>query len=83
MSEIAKQHAIQQFLDRVKSASEVKQIENANLHAGSPMYFYCTCCGVQTEVLKEDFMFRPYAKCSQCFGMDQMGWLDEAIKMKG
>ena len=77
--EIIKQTAMQQFRERKSHASEIKRIDNSILHAGSPMYFYCQCCGVPTETLREDYLFRPYSKCSQCAGLEAQGWLEEAM----
>jgi endogenous inhibitor of DNA gyrase (YacG/DUF329 family) len=82
-TEIMKEMALQQFRERVLSVREIPKIDNSSLMAGEPMYFYCSCCGIQTEVLREDFLFRPFSKCSQCLGLDQMGWLDEAVKSVG
>jgi len=79
---IAKETAIRQFLDRVQESKKILKFENADLPAGMPMYFYCSGCGIPTEVLREDFIFRPFTKCSQCYGMEQQGWLDEAKERK-
>lgn len=77
--EYAKDKALEQFLRRKRYAIQIEKIDNSGLHAGSPMYFYCTHCGVPTEVLPEDYLFPPIKACSQCQGLKQEGWLQDAI----
>jgi len=74
----AKEHALDQFCRRKKYAHQIEKIDNSGLHAGSPMYFYCIHCGIPTEVLPEDYLFKPITCCSQCQGLQQEGWLEEA-----
>ena len=54
-----KQQACEQFVRRRRYAQQIEKIDNSDLHAGSPMYFYCRHCGIPTEVLPEDFVFQP------------------------
>ena len=78
--EMAKETGIAQFIRRRKFAEEkVKKIDNSTLPAGSPVFTYCRHCGVPLEKLPEDYLFRPYSECSQCSGLANEGWLDEAI----
>ncbi|MBL8830353.1 MAG: hypothetical protein JNM18_25470 [Planctomycetaceae bacterium] len=70
--------ALNQFARRRLYASEIEKIENADLPAGSPMYFYCRHCGIPSEVLPEDYVFPPLQECSQCQGLKSEGWLEEA-----
>lgn len=77
-TQYAKEAAIEQYGRRVRYARRVEQIDNAGLHAGQPMYFYCKDCGIPTEVLPEDYLFVPYSRCSQCTGLQKEGWLEEA-----
>jgi hypothetical protein len=79
--ELAKQMAIEQFIRRRRYASQIEKVDNAGLHAGSPMYFYCEYCSVPTEALPEDYLFKPSTKCSQCSGLEKEGWLEEAIRV--
>lgn len=81
-TEAAKAKALDQFIRRKRYAAQIEKIDNAGLHAGQPMYLYCDTCGIPTEVLPEDYLFSPYKMCSQCKGMEEEGWLNEAIKMK-
>lgn len=79
---LAKDKALEQFVRRKRYAAQIEKIDNAGLHAGQPMYFYCKTCGIPTEVLPEDYLFPPMTLCSQCQGMKDEGWLDEAMRLK-
>ena len=67
--------AIEQYRKRVEYAKTLPKIENAQLLAGQPMFFYCKSCGVPTESLPEDYLFTPYQRCSQCQGLKDEGLL--------
>ena len=73
--------ACEQFAQRRLYVAEIEKIDNADLPAGSPMYFYCRHCGIPTEVLPEDYVFPPLRECSQCQGLKSEGWLEEAVRM--
>lgn len=54
-----------------------KEIDNASLYAGSPMYYYCESCGHLADVLPEsDFSSRPKELCKDCQTMKYSGWLE-------
>lgn len=53
----------------------VRQIDNASLYAGSPMYYYCVSCGHQADVLPENHMSAPKRLCTACQEMKYKGWL--------
>jgi len=77
--EYAKEEAIRQFVERKDyAARHITKVENQSLYAGSPMYYYCQACGMPTEVLPENYLFRPYQLCSQCQGLKDEGWLTAA-----
>ena len=78
MSECVKEKAFEQFLERYNYSALIEKIDSLGLHAGSPHYFYCKACGTPTEVLLEEFIFSPHSLCSQCQGLEQKGWLDDA-----
>jgi len=80
-TQCAKEHALDQFLRRRKYSYQIEKVDNSGLHAGSPMYFYCRFCGVPTEVLPEDYLFQPITCCSQCKGLQEEGWLEEAKRL--
>lgn len=81
-SEMTKEMALEQFVRRKRYAQQIEKIDNAGLHAGQPMYFYCKNCGVPTEVLPEDFLFTPHESCSQCDGLKSQGWMAEAVAQR-
>ena len=80
-TEVAKSFACEQFIRRRRYAVEIEKVDNAGLHAGSPMYFYCKHCGIPTEVLPEDFLFPPSLTCSQCKGLEDHHWLKDAVEL--
>lgn len=80
-SEVAKDKSIDQFIRRRQYAISLQKIDNAGLHAGSPMYFYCKYCKSPTEVLPEDYIFPPFKTCSQCYGLEEHGWIEEAVDL--
>lgn len=73
-----KSKAVEQFVRRKRYAVRIEKIDNAGLHAGAPMYFYCGVCNIPLEVLPEDYLFPPHNMCSQCSGLKAHGWLEEA-----
>lgn len=79
----SRQKAIEQFGRRRRLAANIEKVDNAALHSGAPMYFCCRHCGLPTEMLPEDYVFPPITECSQCWGLKNEGWLDEAIRMAG
>lgn len=52
-----------------------KQIDNSSLYAGSPMYFYCRGCGVQTDCLPESYLSTPKKICNECKPLEELGIL--------
>jgi hypothetical protein len=64
--------ALRLFRER-KEKYEGKQINNVNLYAGSPMYYYCKCCGIQTDVLPETHSCRPTTICTPCHELRKLG----------
>lgn len=79
----SKQRAIEQFGRRQLLAAGIEKVDNSALHPGAPMYFYCRHCGLPTEILPEDYDFRPITECSQCRGLRNEGWLEEADREAG
>ena len=44
-----------------------KQVDNASLQAGSPMYYYCGCCGAHVATKPEGWWQDPPPKfCAPC-----------------
>jgi hypothetical protein len=42
-----------------REASIGNQVDNGTLQAGSPMYYYCKCCGVHVATLPENWWRDP------------------------
>lgn len=53
-----------------------KKINNGDLYAGSPMYFYCKICE-GTIVLPESFTCEVPKLCDDCNFMKEMGWFND------
>ena len=58
--------ALKKLAVRAERAKKEKKVNNAYLYAGSPMYYYCRICGVQTDVLPESHVERPKRYCDDC-----------------
>lgn len=52
-----------------RRANRPEQIDNSRLYAGSPMHFYCTMCGHQSDVLPESYVTRPRRQCAECMDL--------------
>ena len=52
-----------------------KEIDNASLYAGSPMFFYCKICD-GTIVLPESYTCEVPRLCVECDFLKEMGWLE-------
>lgn len=62
---------------RRERSLQVGQIDNGLLYAGSPMYYYCKYCGVQTEVKSETWFLTPPSEvCKDCQSLIELGWHD-------
>lgn len=56
--------------------NQPKQIDNASLYAGSPMYFYCVSCGAPSDIKSENYLTPPKKLCPECQAMKDAGWLE-------
>ncbi len=72
--------ALGKLAERLKNP--IKQINNGNLPAGSPMYFYCVICGYQSDVLPESYTSRPKKYCTPCKDLKDVtpGITDASLK---
>ena len=77
-SVLAKEAAIKQFRRRFEFAKKQQNYNNNDLPAGSPIYVYCGFCNILVERLPEDYLFSHFTECSQCKGLRENGWLEEA-----
>lgn len=71
-TEQGKQAAIEALHVRRARNKNIKRINNADLPAGAPMYFYCETCG-EPMVYPENYITREY-KCEQCRAILRQGW---------
>jgi len=78
MSDQKKLNAVRQFAQRKDYSSLLQRVDTHGGHAGYPKYHYCRHCGTPTEVLTGDSVFDSYSECSQCRGLDQNGWIEDA-----
>lgn len=56
--------------------NQPRQVDNASLYAGSPMYYYCKSCGHEADVLPEGHLGRPRQLCGECQALKDLGWLE-------
>lgn len=73
MNEFELKTAQENFRKRREDNAKVKQIDNADLVAGSPMYFYCRFCGALTDTLPEGYLGRPRRVCTPCEVLEKLG----------
>jgi hypothetical protein len=63
---VAKDPRLDQLETR-RLASVGHQIDNDTLPAGSPMYYYCKCCGIHVATMPEDwYRDPPPTYCVNC-----------------
>jgi hypothetical protein len=77
--------ALRRLAERIESVP--KQVDNGQLPAGSPMYFYCRLCGHQSDVLPETYISTPRRHCAACSelkkanpGLTDQTLIEEAAK---
>ena len=62
--------------ERKRRARKIGKINNSALYAGSPMYFYCRFCGLESDVLPESYSgITPRRVCDECQGLVTQGLL--------
>ncbi len=59
---------------KYRRANRPKQIDNASLYAGSPMYFYCISCGHLADTKPESYTTSPKRFCAECQAIKDAGW---------
>lgn len=70
-----KQHALKELKKRRKVNMGKKKVNNLQLHAGSPMYYYCKSCD-ESMILPEDHTCPVPVLCDECRALKQLGWLE-------
>lgn len=68
-----KKDALAALTKRKQLSAAATRIDNADLPAGSPMYFYCQECGDLAAVLSEGFTQRVPRFCSPCQRLFEAG----------
>ena len=58
-----------------RQANPPTKINNWELYAGSPMYYYCKICDGEI-VLPESFTCAVPKLCNECDFLKEMGWLE-------
>lgn len=69
---------VENFVRRYKENQSKPRINNSDLVAGSPMYYYCRACGVHTVTLPETHWSAPPRYCDDCEELRKEALLDEA-----
>ena len=75
-TEKGKEYALEQLKKRREKNAKEEKIDNASLHAGSPMYFYCTACGGLADTKPETYTDSPKKLCDECQALKDLGWLE-------
>lgn len=57
-----------------RKANPPQRIDNARLHAGSPMTYYCGKCGHVSDVLPEEHTSKPKKLCRECEALRVSGF---------
>lgn len=73
-----KNQALKLLEKRKVRAKKEGRVNNSELYAGSPMYFYCRHCGLETDVLPEEYEpcpGSPRKVCSPCEELEEKGWI--------
>lgn len=78
MSEFNTRVAVEQFVKRYVENESKKRVNNSDLHAGSPMYYYCRFCRVHTETLPETHYRAPKTICDPCKALKDHGLIEDA-----
>lgn len=73
---MTREEAFAELEERKKKAQGTVRVRNEDLYAGSPMYFYCKYCGLESDVLPESYTERPRKVCNPCQSMKNEGWLE-------
>ena len=69
---------LKKLRERRKRANKEGKIDNSTLYAGSPMYYYCGVCGLQSDKLPEEWDPRvttPKKICDDCKPLKDLGLL--------
>lgn len=71
---------VENFIYRYRENEKKARINNADLPAGYPMYYYCRGCGVLVATLPEEHLNAPPKYCDDCEDLRKQALLDEALR---
>ncbi|MBI4458190.1 hypothetical protein HY633_04465 [Candidatus Uhrbacteria bacterium] len=77
LDEEARARAMEALRLRKEENSQKEKIDNARLHAGSSMYFYCRYCEALSDTLPESYIDPPTRVCKDCKPLKDAGLLDD------
>ncbi len=87
MPPVTRPQEAREYLDalreRKRQAEIAGRINNANLRAGSPMYYYCDLCGLLADKLPETHVAIPKQYCAACQEMLDRGYSPSLGKFPG
>jgi len=70
-----KKQAFEQLIQRSAQNDGITKKNNAMMHAGSPMYYYCQICD-QEMILPESHTCPAPTHCDECKSMKNKGWIE-------
>ena len=73
------QRKVEEFIRRYQ-ARNTQPINNSDLIAGSPMYYYCKACGAFITALPEAHISPAPKYCESCQDLKKEALLDEALR---
>lgn len=72
-----KAHALDALAMRREENSKKERIDNSQLPAGSPMYYYCISCNGISDIKPEGWFLGSVAKlCKECQALKDLDWLE-------
>jgi hypothetical protein len=74
-TEQGKEFALKALKARRRKSVKIQKINNSQLYAGSPMYYYCHCCGTISDILPEGHIITPKKYCNQCQALIDLNWM--------
>jgi len=74
-TEKGKEFALEALRNRREENAQKKKINNADLPAGAPMYFYCKSCDALADTKPELYTDTPKKLCDECQALKDLGWL--------
>lgn len=70
-----KEYSLEQLRKRREDYKDRKKVNNSDLYAGSPMFYYCKSCNKEI-VLPETHACPAPPLCKECEALKELGWLE-------